>query len=596
MKRLTLALTLGLVAACSSDNNKKESPTIAVFTAAPGTIIAGQSTQLVFGGTGTLTIDQGVGDVTGKTSVTVTPATTTTYVLTASLNGSTVNSSTKVTVNPQPPVTTTGLLVLRSGAADPVAGTPADFEVQATGPSGAVNPDYRGTVQFSSDDPQTVLPASVTFTAADAGKKTVSATFKHSGMHSLVGTDSATASLQGTALVSVAAATATSCVIGSIPASAAAGAQVGLRVSAVDAFGNVATGYTGTIGLTSSDAAAQLGAPATFDSSDAGSRAFSVQLRSAGNQTVTATDSANASLTCQATVAVVPGSTLLAVTFPGLGGGLDSWAGTAITAHVTAQDAQGNVVTSYAGTVAFTSSDAAATLPANVTFAPADNGQKDVSVTFSSIGAQTLTATDTASAPIQGTSKTAMVHGLVYTDPSAGGKVRLVRNSSSNARVVRLDLVSNVALTISGSGSGARNGAFAAGLNLPLDASKVGPDTTLLDATAPTGSTAVLNLGTGTQAKAAAINAVSGVLFSGISQKRTEAGSATVRGDVNIRPFPGASSFYYSLRLALTPGASAGTVFDGQALSAAFRAAVRDRSGSDVYAGTDFAIGKLEVK
>ena len=596
MKRLTLALTLGLVAACSSDNSKKESPTIAVFTAAPGTIIAGQSTQLVFGGTGTLSIDNGVGDVTGKTSVTVTPTTTTTYVLTASLNGSTVNSSTQVTVNPAPPVTTTSLLLVRSGAADPVAGAPADFELQALGPGGTANADYRGTVQFSSDDAQTVLPASVTFTAADAGKKTVSATFKHSGMHSLVGTDTATSSLQGTALVSVSAASAAGCVIGSVPASAAAGAQVGLRVSTVDAFGNVSTGYTGTIALTSSDTAAQLGAPGTFDGSDAGSRAFSVQLRTAGSQTVTATDTANAAITCQATVSVVPGSTLLAVTFPGLGAGLDSWAGTAVTAHVTAQDAQGNVVTTYAGTVAFTSSDAAATLPGNVTFAAADNGQKDVTVTFSSIGAQTLTATDTSSALIQGTSKTSMVHGLVYTDPSAGGKVRLVRNASSNARAVRLDLVANVALTISSSGANARNGAFAAGLSLPLDVSKVGPDTTLLDVAVPTGSTAVLNLGTGTQAKAAAINSAAGVLFSGVSQKRTEAGSATVRGDVNIRPFPGASSFYYSLRLVLTPGATVGTVFDGQTLGAAFRAAVRDRSGSDVYAGTDFAIGKLEVK
>jgi hypothetical protein len=42
-----------------------------------------------------------------------------------------------------------------------------------------------------------------------------------------------------------------------------------------------------------------------------------------------------------------------------------------------------------------------------------------------------------------------------------------------------------------------------------------------------------------------------------------------------------------------------GTVFDGQtfATNTKFHAAVRDRSGSDVFSGTtDFAIGKLEVK
>jgi hypothetical protein len=72
-----------------------------------------------------------------------------------------------------------------------------------------------------------------------------------------------------------------------------------------------------------------------------------------------------------------------------------------------------------------------------------------------------------------------------------------------------------------------------------------------------------------------------------------------MRGDAQVRPFPGANSLYYSLRLKLTPGAAPGTVFDGQALAsnAKFRAAVRDRSGSDVFSGTaDFAIGKLEVR
>ena len=59
---------------------------------------------------------------------------------------------------------------------------------------------------------------------------------------------------------------------------------------------------------------------------------------------------------------------------------------------------------------------------------------------------------------------------------------------------------------------------------------------------------------------------------------------------------PGASSFYYSLRLVLTPGATVGTVFDCAALPSGFRAAVRDRSGSDVFSGPDFVIGKLEVR
>jgi len=595
MKRLLLGSLLLAVAACS--DSKSNSPTISAFTAAPDTITVGDSTQLVFGGTGSLSIDQGIGDVTGKTSVTVSPGVTTTYTLTASQSGTTTTAKTKVTVNAAPPAQTLNLVLVRTSAGNPVAGEAASFELRALNPAGNPNPGYKGTVQFTSDDPQAVLPAPVTFAPSDGGKKSVSATFKTAGTHSLTATDTTTASLTAMALVQVGPAAAASCAISGLPTTSTAGAQTGMQVAILDAFGNQATGYTGTITLSSSDAAAQLEAPATYAPSDAGRRAFSIQLRTAGAQTVTAADAAS-SISCQANVSVVAGTTLLSVTFPGLGAGLDAWAGTAVTSHIRAQDALGNLVSDYAGTVAFTASDAAATLPANVTFAAGDAGEKDVSVTFASIGAQTFTATDTANSLIQGTGKTVTVHGLVYTDPAPGGKVRLVRNASSNARLVRLDLVSNTSLfpLTAGTNDTVRNGAFAAGMNLPLDATKVGPDATLLDVTAPGGSTAVLTLGTGVQAKAATLSAAKGMLYSGVSQKRTEAGSATVRGDVAVRPFPGASSFYYSVRLVLTPGATAGTVFDGAALPAGFRAAVRDRSGSDVFSGPDFVIGKLEVR
>jgi len=140
-------------------------------------------------------------------------------------------------------------------------------------------------------------------------------------------------------------------------------------------------------------------------------------------------------------------------------------------------------------------------------------------------------------------------------------------------------------------------------MNLPLDASKLGPDNPLLVLAPP--ASAILNLGAAPLAAAAAFG--NGVLYSGISQKRVDATLTCttpctndhLRGDVQVRPFPGGSSLYYSLRLKLTPGATPGTVFDGQALAAnpKFRAAVRDRSGSDVFSGTaDFAIGKLEVR
>jgi hypothetical protein len=469
---------------------------------------------------------------------------------------------------------------------------------------------YTGTVAFTSSDGQAVLPASYTFAAADAGQHAFPVTIKTAGGQTVTATDAAN-SLTGIGAFSVAPGAATVCAVSGLPASAAAGAQLGLRVTVQDAFGNVATGYTGTMALSSSDPAAQLSAAATFTSTDAGSRVFSAQLRTAGSRSVVATDPVS-SIVCQGLVNVVPGAALFAVTFPA---GPDAWAGTSVSATVAAQDGFGNPITNFAGTIAFTTSDAAATPNplANVTLNGTEGGTTTVPITFNTVGTQSLTATHVGSPATTGAGLQT-VHGLVYTAPPAGGKVRLVANATSNASFVQLDLISNATLVTSRSAAeessiancaatacSRRNGAFAAGMNLPLDVTKVSADLTLISTTPPAGSLAVLVLGPAPQAVGALINTATGVLYSGVSQKRAEVSGATttLRGDANVSPFPGiagSGGFYYSLRLRLIPGAAVGTVFDGANLPAKFRAAVRDRSGSDVFSNPDFAIGKLEVR
>src|SRR5690606_33300727 len=68
-------------------------------------------------------------------------------------------------------------------------------------------------------------------------------------------------------------------------------------VEALDASGNRATSYTGTIHFTSSDGQAVLPADYTFTAGNAGIKAFSGTLKTAGEQSITATDTANASIT-----------------------------------------------------------------------------------------------------------------------------------------------------------------------------------------------------------------------------------------------------------------------------------------------------------
>ena len=65
-------------------------------------------------------------------------------------------------------------------------------------------------------------------------------------------------------------------------------------MTAEDSLGNTAIGYGGMVHISSSDAQANLSADATLS---AGIGFFGAALRTAGNQTLTATDATNGSLT-----------------------------------------------------------------------------------------------------------------------------------------------------------------------------------------------------------------------------------------------------------------------------------------------------------
>jgi hypothetical protein len=89
----------------SSSSGGTAAPVISAFTASPGTIATGSSSTLSWTVTGatSVTIDNGVGTVTGRTSATVSPAATTTYTLTATgAGGTTARKATTVTVTSSP--------------------------------------------------------------------------------------------------------------------------------------------------------------------------------------------------------------------------------------------------------------------------------------------------------------------------------------------------------------------------------------------------------------------------------------------------------------------------------------------------------------
>ncbi|MBI3181308.1 MAG: hypothetical protein HYZ28_04115 [Myxococcales bacterium] len=186
-----------------------------------------------------------------------------------------------------------------------------------------------------------------------------------------------------------------------LPAAIPAAQAVNLTVSLSDAYGNLATGYVGTVQFTSSDATATLPSAISFGAAQAGVATASVTFAIVGTQTLTAADPASPTLTATASVAVTAGAPaqlmLSGPTSP-------VQAGSAQALSVEVRDAAGNRVTSYSGAVRFSSSDPSATLPADAAFTAADLGQKTVAgLSFNSPGTHSVSAADVAVPSLAGT-------------------------------------------------------------------------------------------------------------------------------------------------------------------------------------------------
>ena len=299
-----------------------------------------------------------------------------------------------------------------SGMTTPrTAGTTGSIRVTAVDAAGKRVYSYRGTVHFASSDAAASLPLDYTFKAADNGTHVFvgNVILRTAGTQSVSATDTATASIAGTQTGIVV--NATPLQVSGMTTPRTAGTASSIQVTAVDAGGNLNPSYLGTIHFTSSDAKAKLPADYTFVAADNGTHAFvgNVILRTAGTQSVTATDTATASIKGAQTGIVVTAAALSKLVVSGLssprpfevldGGRVFYYPG---TIRVTAVDAYGNRDWGYRGKVHFTSSDPAADLPPDYTFKAADNGTHVFIVTLSSDGTQSVTATDTATPSIRG--------------------------------------------------------------------------------------------------------------------------------------------------------------------------------------------------
>jgi len=104
-----------------------------------------------------------------------------------------------------------------------------------------------------------------------------------------------------------------------------------------------------------------------------------------------------------------PDAASLQVTAPG------ATIGVQFSFAVSARDALGGIVSNFAQTVHFSSSDPQAVLPADYTFVAGDAGTKTFNATLSTLGAHTITATTTSAPLLTGTANIAV--SPPYTAP-----------------------------------------------------------------------------------------------------------------------------------------------------------------------------------
>lgn len=191
-------------------------------------------------------------------------------------------------------------------------------------------------------------------------------------------------------------ATATHFAVTAPPAAVAGSSFNTLTVTALDGGDNVVGSYSGTVHFSSTDLQAVLPANALLSG---GTGTFTATLKSAGGQTISATDTlAPITGTSNAVVVSAAPATHFRVQAPG-----SATAGNSFNFAVTALDQYNNTDDAYAGLVHFTSSDGAATLPADSTLT---FGVGSLNATLNTQGAQTITSTDTVTATINGTSGT----------------------------------------------------------------------------------------------------------------------------------------------------------------------------------------------
>jgi N-acetylneuraminic acid mutarotase len=244
-------------------------------------------------GTGSGTFSNLTDNHNGTYAATFTGTSAGPIVITATLNGQPV-TSTLPTITVTTASSATQFVVDVPGSNTIVAGNPFLVTVQAADSFGNPVTNYSGsstvTIMPTPADPQSNIPIATTLNANGFGF--LLANLKTAGAYTLTAT---AGTISGSSARFTVTPSAASYFTLTSPAAATTGSPIPVTVTAFDHYGNVATGYTGTVKFSSTDSAATLPANYTFTTGagmDNGVHVFAATLMTAGNWTITATDTA----------------------------------------------------------------------------------------------------------------------------------------------------------------------------------------------------------------------------------------------------------------------------------------------------------------
>ena len=163
-----------------------------------------------------------------------------------------------------------------AGPTATTAGAGLTFTLTAQERRGNTATGYGGTVHFANSDPQAALPGDYVFVAADHGVHAFASgvVLKTASAQVVTAGDTGSGILTTTPASVVVTAAGAQTLVVSGPTSSVAGATSSYTVTAKDAYGNTATGYTGTVHWITSDTNATLPVDYAFVAGDGGAHAF----------------------------------------------------------------------------------------------------------------------------------------------------------------------------------------------------------------------------------------------------------------------------------------------------------------------------------